>query len=100
MTGKAPANPPGGLLGWVLDDEARTARARSLLYPMYTAVVVIAICLVIVAMVVVGHVPALVAEAICGSGLLGVGIPVAVRRWRAHNARDHAGDVRRGEHGQ
>ncbi|WP_158882385.1 hypothetical protein [Amycolatopsis anabasis] len=65
--------PPGGLLGYVLDDEDRTRRARSLLYP-------IAFILLAVAALVV-HSPAL------GAAVGGVGGLVAgIRRWCGRKA--------------
>jgi hypothetical protein len=64
------------LVTWVLADDARTRRAQSLLYPLCATVIVV------VALMALGHVPALVA-----AGLLG---PLALlRRSVADRGRDH-----------
>jgi hypothetical protein len=63
------------LVTWVLADDARTRRARSLLYPLCASAIVI------VALLALGHVPALVA-----AGLLG---PLVFRRSVADRSRDH-----------
>ncbi len=63
------------LVTWVLADDARTRRARSLLYPLCATVIVV------IALVAFGHLPALAA-----AGLLG---PLALRRSVADRGRDH-----------
>jgi Flp pilus assembly protein TadB len=74
---------PGGVIGWVLQDDGRTARARSLLYPLCATLVVIAVCTVAVALVVLAHTPALtgVVALLCLAG------PAGVRTVRARRAR-------------
>lgn len=89
VTDRPVAEQPGGLVRWVLDDEARTARVRSLLYPTYLAVVLVALCVVVLALVVVDHTPDLVTGAVGGAaGLFGVAIPAGLRRCRGRHA-DH-----------
>lgn len=45
MSQRAMQSPPGGLVGYVLDDDDRTRRARSLLYPI--AVILLAVAVLV-----------------------------------------------------
>ena len=68
--------PPDGVLAWVLDDDDRTRRARSLLYPI--AVVVIAVAALVVHSPAVGAISGLV-------GLLAGTIASGLRRRLSRN---------------
>ena len=87
MTGRLP--PPGGLAGWILDDDARTARARSVLYPICATAVVVTVCLMVAALVFLAHASPLVTGLSGGvAALLGIAGPAGIRA--ARNKRDRA----------
>ncbi|MGH3620290.1 MAG: hypothetical protein ACRDQ5_00650 [Sciscionella sp.] len=88
VTRRPTGPPPGGVLGWVLASDARTRRALSLLAPMCTAVIVVAVCATVVASVAIGHAPAVATEVGGGmAGLTGVAGAVSWRRWHTARAR-------------
>jgi ABC-type microcin C transport system permease subunit YejE len=64
---------PGGVLAYILEDEDRTRRARSLLYPLaITAIIIIAL---------MAYSP--LVGVVVGALFGGPGIWVVIRRWRA-----------------
>lgn len=66
---------PDSLIAWILDDEGRTRRLRSVLYLTAPVVVIVVLALTVVVML-----SPLAGAAI--SGLLGVPSVVVIRRWR------------------
>lgn len=88
------AAPPTSRLCWILDDDARTKRARQLLIPLCVTAVILALLVSGALLLVISFNPSFWGSAATVTGVVGTGGAtwLTTRKWatrrRAHNSSD------------